>query len=155
MYEEIYSGIKRQQKAMELVRQLLLEEFDLLVLRDTEAIVHLEFSIHELLRQIATEKSCTINLLAGQSLRNYAGSLAHDDARLLLELYEQLDGLEQLCARQAARNTELSLALLDQSRLLLHGLHSRIVPKTADIYGKKGAMRAVRRPEAALLTGRL
>jgi hypothetical protein len=155
MYEHIFSGLQRQQKAMDLLQSLLLEEFDLLVARDTEAIAHLEFSIHELLRQITSEKMQVIRLLGGQRAGDYAQSLAEYARDAVLELLRVLDGLEQRCARQAAQNADLSLSLLDQSRTLLTTLHAQISPKTGDTYGKHGAMRSIRRPEAALLMGRL
>ena len=155
MHEYIVSGLQRQYKAMELLRNLLLEEFDLLVARDTEAVAHLEFSIHELLRQIASEKMDVIRLLGGQKARDYAQSLAEDARDAVLELLETLDGFEQHCARQASQNAALSLSLLDQSHALLNTLHSHISPKTGDTYGKRGAMRNIRRPDAALLVGRL
>jgi dsDNA-binding SOS-regulon protein len=155
MYEYIFSGLQRQHKAMELLQSLLLEEFELLVARDTEAVAHLEFSIHELLRQIASEKMQVIRLLNGQRARDYAQSLAEDARDAVLELLETLDGHEQRCARQASQNAELSLSLLDQSRALLNTLHAQIAPKPGDTYGKRGAMSNIRRPDAALLAGRL
>jgi hypothetical protein len=155
MHERIFSGLQRQHKAMELLQSLLLEEFDLLVSRDTDAIVHLEFSIHELLRQLATEKTQVIQALKGQRAHDYAQSLTEDARDAILELLRTLDELEQLCARQATRNTELSLGLLDQSRALLSTLHARMSPRTGDTYGKRGAMSSIRRPEAVLLAGRL
>ena len=155
MHEYILSGLQRQHKAMELLQNLLLEEFDLLVARDTDAVAQLEFSIHELLRQIASEKIQVIDLLGGQKARDYARSLAEDAQDAVLELLETLDGFEQRCARQAAQNAELSLSLLDQSRALLNTLHARISPKTGNTYGKRGAMSSIRRPDAALLVGRL
>ena len=155
MHEHILSGLQRQRKAMELLQSLLLEEFDLLVARDTEAIVHLEFSIHELLRQLASEKMQVIRLLNGQKASDYAETLAEDGRDAMLELLQTLDGFEQRCARQASQNTELSLGLLAQSRALFESLHARIAPKTGSTYGRRGAMSSIRRPEAALLAGRL
>ncbi|MCL1985567.1 MAG: flagellar protein FlgN [Betaproteobacteria bacterium] len=155
MYEQILSGLQRQHKAMELLLSLLLEEFSLLIARDTEAIVHLEFSIHELLRQIATEKTQVIRLLDGKKVRDYAGALAEDAREAALELLGALDEFEQRCARQASQNAELSLSLLDQSRALLNTLHTQLSPKNGDTYGKRGSMNSIRRPEAALLVGRL
>ena len=155
LYERVFSGLQRQQKAMELLQSLLLEEFDLLVTRDTDAVAHLEFSIHELLRQIATEKMQVMRLLEGQKARDYATTLPEKARNAALDLLQSLDGLEQHCARQASQNAELSLSLLDQSRALLNTLHTRITPKTGDTYGKHGAMASIRRPEAALLMGRL
>ena len=155
MYEYILSGLHRQHKAMELLQSLLFEEFDLLVARDAEAVAHLEFSIHELLRQMASEKIQVIRLLDGHKARDYAQTLADDARDAMLGLLRSLDSLEQHCARQASQNTELSLALLDQSRALLSTLHAQISPKTGNTYGKGGAMSSIRRPEAALLAGRL
>lgn len=155
LYEHIFSGLQRQHKAMELLQSLLREEFDLLVARDTEAIAQLEFSIHELLRQIASEKIQVIHLLGGQKAQDYATTLSETARDAILDLLRVLDDLEQHCARQATRNAELSLSLLDQSRALLNTLHARIAPKTGDTYGRHGAMRAIRRPDAALLAGRL
>ena len=155
MYEHIFSGLQRQHKAMELLQSLLLEEFDLLIARDTEAVAQQEFSIHELLRQIASEKMQVIRLLDGQKAHEYALSLDEDAREAVLEVLETLDGLEQRCARQASQNAELSLSLLDQSRALLTTLHAQISPKSSDTYGKHGAMNNIRRPEAALLLGRL
>ena len=155
MYECLLSGLQRQHKALELLQSLLLEEFDLLVARDTEAVVHLEFSIHELLRQIASEKTQVMRLLDERKASDYAQSLDAGMGDAVLELLRTLDELEQRCARQATQNTELSLGLLDQSRALLNTLHRQISPKTGSTYGKRGAMRSIRRPEAALLVGRL
>jgi len=155
LYERIFSGLQRQQKAMELLQSLLLEEFELLIARDTEAIAHLEFSIHELLRQIASEKMQVIDLLEGQKARDYATTLPEKARDAAQELLLTLDQLEQHCARQASQNAELSLSLLDQSRALLTTLHTQISPKTGNTYGRRGAMSGSRRPEAALLVGRL
>ena len=49
-------NLTRQFKALELLEQLLEEEYLLLQARDTDAISSMEFSIHELLRQIAVER---------------------------------------------------------------------------------------------------
>ena len=155
LYERVFSGLQRQQKAMELLQSLLIEEFELLAVRDTEAVAHLEFSIHELLRQINSEKMQVIRLLEGQKARDYATTLPEKARESVLDLLRMLDGLEQDCARQATYNAELSLSLLDQSRALLHTLHERLAPRTGSTYGRHGAMRNIRRPEAALLAGRL
>jgi len=155
MHELIPLALHRQQKAMELLQSLLVEEFDLLVARNAEAVVQLEFSIHELLRQIASEKIEVMRLLDGQKARDYAHTLAEDAREAMLDLLKSLDDCEQRCARQATQNTDLSLGLLDQSRALVNTLHAQISPKTGNTYGKRGAMRSIRRPDAALLEGRL
>lgn len=155
MNEYILAGLKRQRSALNLLNDLLLEEFGLLLARNTDDIVHLEFSIHDLLRQIMTEKTQMIALLDGLKAREHAGHRPEAECALLLEILDAIDDLEQLCARQASRNTELSLSLLDQSRRLLHTVHERLSPRTGDTYGRRGAMRVVRRPAAALLAGRM
>jgi dsDNA-binding SOS-regulon protein len=96
-----------------------------------------------------------MRLLGGQKAGDYAQTLAEDARDTVLDLLRTLDEVEQRCARQASQNTELSLGLLDQSRALLNTLHAQISPKTGDTYGKRGAMSCIRRPEAAMLTGRL
>jgi hypothetical protein len=96
-----------------------------------------------------------IRLLNGQKARDYAETLAGDARDAVPTLLGTLDELEQRCARQASQNADLSLSLLDQSRTLLTTLHAQIAPKTGSTYGKHGAMSNIRRPEAALLVGRL
>jgi hypothetical protein len=140
---------------MLLLRDLLREEFELLVARDTDAVVHLEFSVHELLRQLAAEKRLIIRLLNREKARAYAMRLPEKKGAPLLAVLRELDELEQACARNAAQNADLSLSLLDQSRLLLSTVHERLGFGTGDTYGRRGAMRSIRRPEAALLAGRL
>ena len=59
MYDIILGNLDRQARALKLLSSLLEEEFSLLVSRDTNAIMAQEFSIHELLRQLAVEKENT------------------------------------------------------------------------------------------------
>ena len=56
MVTGILANLARQKRAMELLVELLMEEFSLLAARDTAGITSLEFSIQELLRQIAGER---------------------------------------------------------------------------------------------------
>lgn len=76
-----YSAIlTAQAKALNLLSSLQEEEFSLLVRRDTDAIMAQEFSIHELLRQIAVEKESTMRRLGGGKVRDYADLLEQSDA---------------------------------------------------------------------------
>ena len=56
MYDTIRGNLDRQAKGLNLLGQLLDEEFSLLMDRRTDEIMSLEFSIHELVRQLADEK---------------------------------------------------------------------------------------------------
>lgn len=154
MFDIIHGNLTRQFKGLELLYSLLDEEFELLRHRDTDAIATLEFSIHELLRQIAQERHNLKNSIQGISLKEYASLLPEDQSNEVLRLYHLIDALEQRCSRQATLNTELSLALLDQSHSLLVFLHRQITPKAPTCYGSSGRI-VDDRPAAAIYSGRL
>ena len=154
MYSHIHGNLHRQFKALEVLEALLREEFDLLQVRDTDSITSLEFSIHELLRQIAAERMAIKSQMNGASLKDYAGMLPEEEGAEILRYYHLIDSLEQRCSRQASHNTELSLSLMDQSQGLLSFLHSQIVPQAPATYGSAGRIR-YERPGAALITGRM
>ena len=150
----ILGNLDRQAKALTLLGTLLDEEFSLLLQHDTEAVMALEFSIHELLRQLAVEKESVIHRLGGGKVLDYAAMLPDEQGEILRSLWSNIDRDEQSCAKQAARNTELSLALMDQSKKMLDYLHKRVLPPQHDTYGRKGRY-TQSRPEAALISGRL
>ena len=154
MYDLIHSNLTRQFKGLELLVSLLEEEFDLLCKRDTDAVATLEFSVHELLRQIAQERDTLKKSIEGSTLKEYAGMLPDEQGAETLRLYHLIDALEQRCSRQASYNTELSLALMDQSQSLLVHLHRQITPRQPDRYGAGGRM-VKERPQAAIYSGRL
>ncbi len=147
------SNLFRQFKALELLGELLEEEYLLLQKRDTDAISQLEFSIHELLRQIAVERVTLKETMQGTTLLEYASIIPEEDGKEVRRLFYLIDSLEQRSAKQAARNTELSLALLDQGQALLDFLYDQLSPKVTQVYGARGRM-CEPRPEAALLSGR-
>lgn len=153
MYDLIHSNLHRQFKALELLLNLLQEEFELLCKRDTDAVSALEFSIHELLRQIAVERLDLKNTMQETRLLDYAAMLPEEQGQEVRRLFHLIDGLEQHCSRQATHNTELSLALLDQSHELMLFLHKHIAPKPAECYGAQGRLRESR-PGAAIYSGR-
>ncbi|SHN69423.1 flagellar export chaperone FlgN [Desulfovibrio litoralis] len=154
MNKQIYGILFRQYKALELLYELMQEEFTLLQERRSSEVSNLEFSIHELLRQIAGERLDLRNLLGDITLLDYANLLPEEEAEELRSLFHKIDKLEQTTARQATFNTEISLALLDQSQSMLSFLHDSFIPKNNTIYGDKGLVKE-QRPEAVLFRGRL
>lgn len=155
MYEIIRGNLDRQARALTLLSQLLDEEFSLLMARKTDEIMSLEFSIHELVRQLAAEKLSVQRALGGGKILDYAQMQTEEErCAELNELWQRIDASEQYCSRQASINAELSLALLDQSKAMLTYLHKRIQPQTASTYGRSGGY-LQKRPDAALITGRL
>lgn len=154
MYDLIKGNLTRQFKGLELLSTLLEEEFGLLFRRDTDAVTALEFSIHELLRQIATERVNLKKTMQGTNLLEYSTLLPEDNGQEVTRLHHLIDSLEQRCSKQATHNAELSLALLDQSQDLLLFLHKQIQPRQTECYSAGGKMRSSR-PQAAIFTGRL
>ncbi|MDO5484576.1 MAG: flagellar protein FlgN [Desulfovibrionaceae bacterium] len=155
MYQTVYESLFRQNKALGVLTHLLQEEYHLLLDRDSSSIAGQEFSIQELVRQLAVEKSLVINTLKGQRVMDYANSLPEEQANALRELFAAIDTSEQTASRQASRNAQLSLALLDQSSRNLNALTSQVSPRTGDTYGRRGGMRRSNHPQAAILSGRL
>ncbi|MDR2051528.1 MAG: flagellar protein FlgN [Deltaproteobacteria bacterium] len=154
MKDLILGNLIRQARGLELLESLQLEELELLVSGKVREIGGLEFSIHELMRQLAAEREELRRRLGGARLREYAAPLPEEEAGRLMELFREIDAAEQRCARQAERNSSLSLALLDQSHELMNFFYESIVPREEPAYGAGGA-RVRRRPAASLLNGRL
>lgn len=154
MHNIIHESLSRQDKAICLLRDLLEEEYNCLLSRDIDAVVSLEFSVQELIRHLAVEKTFIIKRLAGMRVAEYAAVLPDDMAALLLDILRRIDMGEQGVARQASRNTTLSLALLDQSSRTLQALTKQAMPARAETYGRRGGMRTLH-PQAALISGRL
>lgn len=153
MFTQIEANLTRQFKSLELLQSLLDEEFELLTKRDIDAVTALEFSIHELLRQIARERMALKEQMQGVKLLEYATMLPDEEATKVTKLFHLIDGLEQRSSRQASQNAEMSLALMDQSQSLLTYLHNQITPRPANTYGAAGRMKN-ERPSAAIFSGR-
>lgn len=154
MFSILRETLIRQDKALDLMYELLKEEFSYLKDRNTDAVMSIEFSIHELLRQLAVEKEGIIRFLGGGRLRDYAQMLPEEDQLFTLRIWTSIDKKEQACAKQSSRNTQLSLGLLDQSKGLLNYLHERIIPPQKTAYTRRGVY-TQNRPEASLINGRL
>ena len=153
MYAQILGNLTRQAKGFELLEQLQIEEYDLLLKRDAQAISSLEFSVHGLLRQLAVERDELKGVMQGTRILEYAGMLEEEQAGPIRTQYYLIDQAEQRCARQAEKNTALSLALLDKSHEVMNFLYEQVQPRQTDVYGAKGYM-AKHRPQAAILNGR-
>jgi len=155
MFDLLRGNLVRQTKALELLSELLEEEFSLLVLRKPEEVSALEFSLHELIRQIANERGDMIKMMNGVRLSVFAEALPQEQGDEVRGLLRQIDLLEQQCARLGSRNAELALALHDQNQDAMNFLHSRLVPpKPQSVYDRTGAC-VKPRAEAAVIRGRL
>ena len=155
MHDIIFESLSRQDKALGLLRDLLEEEYNRLLSRDTDAVVSLEFSIQELIRHLALEKTSVIKWLGGMRAAEYAGMLPDDQHEAVLETLRRIDAGEQAVSRQASRNADLALALPDQTSRTPHEPTRRAVPPKAETYGRRGGMSVQRHPQAALISGRL
>lgn len=154
MFQIIHESLSRQDKALKLLRDLLEEEYQILRDRDTDGVMAQEFRIQELIRQLAAEKSLVIRTLQGERVLDYASTLPEDQARELGLLHASIDDGEQFASRQASRNAQLSLALLDQSTATLQSLTSKAMPARTETYSRHGGMVEIH-PGAALISGRL
>jgi len=76
MYTETHQNLHRQKKALEVLEALLAEEFAELRKRKPESITGIEFSIHELMRQIGNERTALKDSLGGQRLSDVIQLLA-------------------------------------------------------------------------------
>ena len=153
MFSRIYGNLNRQTKGLSLLGALLEEEFAYLTERRMDDVASIEFSIHELIRQLTYERQDIINILQGVRLTEYAQMLPPEEKESVMKLARELEAAEQACAKQSTLNSELSLALLDQGQELLDYLYSSALPEQAETYNPKGAMYK-QRPQAALLSGR-
>mgnify|MGYP003623648260 CR=1 FL=1 len=153
-YEQIYGNLVRQRKAAELLHTLLEEEFTLLRENKTEEVVALEFSIHELLRQIAAERLSIKEVMQNTRVAEYADMLGPEQSAETKAWLKAMEGAEPASSRQAIHNTRLSRALLDQGQELLDYLQEQVKPKDEVVYGSKGVFRS-HRPNAAIFSGRL
>jgi ABC-type transporter Mla subunit MlaD len=151
-------NVGRQEKGLGVLLGLLEEEFSLLTGRDPKAVTGCEFSIQELLRQLAAERVALRRQIkaaepGARSLADLLETLGAAGAPLAGTL-ERVDTLEQRCAVQAEKNAHLALALAEQSRNMLDFLHRQIQPKGNATYSQRGRVAASGHPEAALFRGR-
>lgn len=158
MITRILSNLDRQLRAVTLLRQLQEEEFSHLASRDAGGVSSVEFSIQELLRQLAMERHSLHRLYAAvdpkaRRLFDIIDRFAPEAAEQARQLHKAIDVGEQRCAKLASRNYTMALGLYDVAKSGLDSLRALLVPKKG-IYGAKGRM-AVATNSPGILRGRL
>jgi len=158
MMERIEANLHRQEKGLILLSTLLEEEFTYLTGRDPRAVTGCEFSIQELIKQLATERMELKAMVAkvspkAKSLKDVAGVLGGEEGERFLAYLKHMDALEQKCAILAEKNSRLAFGLAEQSRNMLEFIHKKIQPKNQDTYAKNGRYQN-HRPAATLFRGR-
>ena len=154
LYDCILEGMTRQEKGFALLEMLLNKEFENIKQGKIDAVTELEFSIHELLRQLAVERDQIGELLQRKKLSEYLPLLKQEMGDPLKYLADKVLEREQICAKQASRNAELVLALLDQGADLLDFLQKQLIPKNQDVYSAAGRFRNMG-PQYHMLRGKL
>jgi hypothetical protein len=157
MTERIIASLERQEKALALLAMLQEAEFTHLRKLDPTKVAGLEFSIHELMRQIANERTSLVSLYAAISptakrLRDVIHTFSEQDARRAQDIYDAMDRREQACARQAELNYKMALGFYDQSRSCLEFIQKQLVPKKG-VYTAAGRY-ARAASEPGLISGR-
>ena len=158
MTSRIIASLDRQEKALALLAMLQQEEFTHLRELDPAKVAGLEFSIHELMRQLAVERTELRAIYAAISpaakrLADVIHTFSEDQRLRAQALYEAMDRREQACARQAEQNFKMALGFYDQSRACVEFIQKQLVP-AKDVYTAAGRYaRASAAP--ALLSGRM
>jgi flagellar biosynthesis/type III secretory pathway chaperone len=159
MLERISENLTRQLKGLEVMDLLLEEEFSHLTSRKTDAVIGIELSIQELLRQFSKEKA---------ELRKIAKMMDKKATRIsdligvfhgkadgeLTELLDKVERKERVCAFKARRNAVMAQALMDQGRKLIDEFCEAVIPKDNTTYGHGGRV-AAPRLNASLIQGRM
>ncbi len=143
--QKIYERMRRQEGALEFLWELLQEEFALLQAGQADEIASCEFSIQELLRQLAHEKEELRHFLekyvpGSDGVRSALTCLPDSESKKVFPLTSSVRQKEQDCARQAAMNAELALALQEQSVQLLNFFRAQVMPKEENVYSANAKM---------------
>lgn len=143
MAQTILQNLHRQKQALFLLSHLLEEEFQHLSNSDPQAVASVEFSIQELLRQIAVERQELKNTIrqidpALPGIRELPLILDEPSREQARDMLCQIDLQEQTCARKAAQNAETTRGLMDQNQVLLEFLTNEIRPKNGHTYSQRG-----------------
>ncbi|TVR00952.1 MAG: hypothetical protein EA399_02785 [Desulfovibrionales bacterium] len=143
MSQAILQNLHRQKQAFFLLSHLLDEEFQHLSKSDPQAVASVEFSIQELLRQIAVERQelkSTLNRLdpALPGIRDLPLILDESIRDQTQNTLREIDRQEQTCARKAAQNAATTRGLMDQNQALLEYLTNELQPKNGHTYSQRG-----------------
>jgi hypothetical protein len=143
MIERITSNLERQERGLELLKQLLGEEFSHLMNRSPQDVGGVEFSIQELLRQIAVEReelAALVQAWGGRKdrLSKVVDAMSTPEAEVLRAALGRISSAEQECAAQSAMNAETAIGLAEQNRELITFLQAEILPKTESTYSRNG-----------------
>ena len=143
MIQFVKENITRQEKGLLLLKMLLMEEFSRLEARNPEGVTRIELSLHELLRQLAAERSSLKRLLGRidpelDRLRDLYPSLGEEEVQHFTDTLARMDKLEQECAVQAAKNQTMVQGLYEVTTSMLDFLHKEIQPKPKNSYGANG-----------------
>lgn len=146
MSRYVLQNLHRQKQALFLLSHLLDEEFQHLSKSDPQSVATVEFSIQELLRQIAVERqelkqyirNLDPSLPAIRDLPILVDPSCQEDVRTMLR---DIDRQEQECGRKAAQNAVIAKGLMDQNQALLDYLTNEIVPKNGHTYSQRGKWR--------------
>lgn len=157
MIARIIENLSRQVKAADLLRMLLEEEFAHLKGLSPQQVAGVEFSIQELLRQLAAERMSirTAYRTLSPEAKRLTDVLPHfpkEERETALALFKTLDRLEQKCAKQAENNYKMALGLYDQNRSYLDFIQKKITPKK-NVYSANGRFGAAA-SNPAFLRGR-
>ncbi|WP_462323454.1 flagellar export chaperone FlgN [Desulfoplanes sp.] len=159
MHAYIIQSLSRQVKGLVLLTTLLKRELQLLKEDSPQSVAGLEFSIQDLLRQIAAERSLVRRCIHGidpgaDRLSAITGTFGEEEQEILPQLIAEVDRLQQGCARNASMNAEIALALRDQSTSLLSFFRKQVTPKQQHTYSNHGTWASQTRT-ATLISGRL
>lgn len=157
MIRRILANLERQTRALALLEKLLEEEFSLLVAHDASGVSSLEFSIHELLRQIAVERTdlrCNYAAVdpAAKRLTDLLDRFSPEEREAAAGLTTVLERQEKRCSELSARNYKMALGLYDTTKNCLDYLQSHLLPKKT-VYGSRGRVEAAV-PSPGRLDGR-
>jgi len=157
MTQRILENLSRQYQALKVLHYLQGEEFSHLKEFRPQSVGPLEFSIHELMRQIMAERQDVRRMMRelnpGAMRLSDLAELFGEDWDKAQSLLDQIDRFEQTCAKQAEKSYSLALALYDQSSGYVDFFREKLTPvKTS--YGRQGVF-AKTKPAPSMLRGAL
>ena len=157
MQQNILASLIRQAKGTELLLSLLREEYALLRKGQPEEVTGLEMTIQELVRQLVREREFLIRVLdrAGRGrLTEYLSGLGLEERAPFETWRARIVAHEQESARQTNVNSNLAMALWEQSGNLLRHFQNQIAPRERNTYTARGTWGS-RPATATMVSGRL